>query len=69
MIKAAYKVAGKPEVYAIFEFDTADAIDHGVHDLPIWKLGYSQLVTEIEWIALRPYENWAEDLKRLAHGG
>jgi muconolactone delta-isomerase len=69
VIKVAYKVAGKPEVYAVFEAETADDLDHAVHSLPIWQLGYSHLVTELEWIPLRPYAHWAEDLKKLAQEG
>ncbi|HSF33601.1 MAG TPA: hypothetical protein VLK82_24425 [Candidatus Tectomicrobia bacterium] len=37
--------------------------------MPIRKLGYAQLFTEIEWMALRPYENWSGELKRLAQRG
>jgi len=65
-IKAMYKVPGKPAVVAILEVNTADDIDHAIHSLPIWKLGYSHIVTELTWTVLRPYENWAEDLKKLA---
>lgn len=69
VIKVAYKVAGKPEVYAAFEAETADDLDHAVHSLPIWQLGYTHLVTELECIPLRPYAHWAEDLKKLAQEG
>jgi muconolactone delta-isomerase len=65
-IKALYKVPGKPAVVAILEVNTADDIDHAIYNLPIWKLGYSHIVTELTWTALRPYENWVEDLKKLA---
>lgn len=69
VIKTLYKVSGKAEVVAVMDFDTADAIDHAIQNLPIWKLGYSHIVTDAEWTPLRPYENWAEDLKRLAQEG
>lgn len=59
-------MAGKPEVYAVIEAETADDLDHMVHSLPIWRLGYSHVVTELEWIPLRPYTYWAADLKKLA---
>jgi hypothetical protein len=36
--------------------------------LPIWKLGYAHIATNLEVIPLRPYENWAEDLKELSKG-
>ena len=65
-IKALYKVPGQYVVVGILEINTADDIDHTLHSLPIWKLGYSHLVTGLTWIPLRPYENWAEDLKKLA---
>ncbi len=68
-IKALYKVSGKPEVVAIMDVDSGDAMDQAIHNLPIWKLGYSHIVTDLEWIPLRPYENWAEDLKKLAQEG
>jgi muconolactone delta-isomerase len=67
-IKGIWKVAGKPEVIAIMDLPSADDLDHALHQLPIWKLGYAHIVTEIEITPLRPYENWAEDLKELAKG-
>ena len=69
VIKAIYKVPGKPQVIVIMDVDTADDMEHAILNLPIWKLGYSHIVTDIEWTALRPYENWAEDLKKLAREG
>lgn len=68
VIKAIWKVAGKPEVMAVMDVDSGDTLDAAVQGLPIWKLGYSHIVTEIDFIPLRPYENWAEDLKTLAQG-
>jgi muconolactone delta-isomerase len=68
-IKAIYKVPGKPQVVAIMDVSTADDIDHAIHSLPIWQLGYSHIVKDLEWTALRPYENWATDLKKLAQEG
>ena len=46
-IKALYTVPGTPEVVGILEVHSADEIDHAVHSLPIWKLGYSHIVTEL----------------------
>ncbi len=66
IIKSAYKVPGKPEVIAVLEVPDADTLEHAVLGLPIWKLGYSHMVSSIEWTPLRPYEAWAEDLKTLA---
>ena len=51
---------------AILDLPSADDLDHAVANLPIWKLGYSHIVTELEITPLRPYENWAEDLKKPA---
>jgi muconolactone delta-isomerase len=65
-LTALYKVGGKPEVIALMDVDSADAMDHAINNLPLWKLGYSHVVTELTWTALRPYAHWAEDLKELA---
>ena len=68
VIKAIWKVAGKPEVIAVLDVDSADTLESAVLNLPIWKLGYSHIVTNLEWEVLRPYESWYEDLKKLAVG-
>ena len=65
-IKAIWKVAGKYEVVAVMEVDSGDDLDAIVHSLPIWKLGYSHIVPEINWIPLRSYENWGKQLVELA---
>lgn len=64
-IEASYKVPGKNEAIFIMDMATADDLDQ-IYHLPIAKLGYSHIVTDITWTPLRPYENWAEDLKKLA---
>jgi muconolactone delta-isomerase len=66
VLKAAYKVPGKQEVITIMDVDTADDLDQ-IYNLPIAQLGYSHLVIDILWTPLRLYENWVEDLKKLAH--
>ena len=65
-IKAIYKAAGQPDVIAILDLPSADDLDHAISSLPIWRLGYSHIVTKLEITPLRPYENWAEDLKTLS---
>jgi muconolactone delta-isomerase len=65
-IKGIWKVAGRPEVIAILDLPTADDLDQAIHSLPIWKLGYSHFARDVEIVPLRPYENWAEDLKKLS---
>jgi muconolactone delta-isomerase len=65
-IKAIYKVAGQYDVIAILDLPSADDVDHAIAGLPIWKLGYAHFVTKLTITALRPYENWAEDLKALS---
>jgi muconolactone delta-isomerase len=67
-IKGIWKVAGRPEIIAILDLPSADDVDHAMLQLPIWKLGYSHIATNLEVIPLRPYENWAEDLKELSKG-
>ena len=69
VIKALYKVPGKHEVIAILEAESADFLDEAVEGLPIWKMGYSHIVTAIEWTPLRPYKHWADHLKKLAQEG
>lgn len=65
-IKGIWKVAGRPEVIVILDVPSADDLDRAIHQLPIWRLGYSHIATDLQITALRPYENWAEDLKELA---
>jgi hypothetical protein len=65
-IQAMYKVPGKPEVVVIVDAATADDMDRMIYSLPLWKLGYAHIVTEFKWTPLRPYENWFEDLQKLA---
>jgi muconolactone delta-isomerase len=67
-IKGIWKVAGKPVIIAVIDVPTADDLDHAIHELPIWKLGYAHVAADIDIIPLRPYENWAEDLKELSKG-
>ena len=67
-IKSIYKAAGTPDVFAILDLPSADDLDHAVAGLPIWRLGYSHIVTKLEITPLRLYESWAEDLKKLAEG-
>lgn len=68
LIKQIWKVAGKYEVIAVFEVESGDQMDAMVHALPIWQEGYAHVVTDIEWIPLRPYRNWNKDLENLSKG-
>jgi len=67
-IKGIWKVAGQPEVITIIDVPGADDLDHAMQQFPIWKLGFSHIVADFRIIPLRPYENWAEDLKELSKG-
>ena len=67
-IKNVWKVAGKYEIIAVFEVESGDQMDQMVHSLPIWQEGYAHIVTEMQWIPLRPYKNWAADLENLSKG-
>jgi muconolactone delta-isomerase len=67
-IKHIWKVAGKYEVIAIFDFENADQMDETIQSLPIWKLGYAHIATEVTWTPLRSYANWAEHLNTLSKG-
>ena len=68
VIKHIWKVGGKYEVIVILDLEDGDQMDDVVHSLPIWKLGYAHIATEINWVPLRPYANWAEHLKTLSKG-
>jgi muconolactone delta-isomerase len=68
VIKGIWKAAGTPDVYAVLDVASADALDQAIQSLPLWKLGLSHFVTQLEITPLRPYENWAEDLKTLSLG-
>jgi muconolactone delta-isomerase len=68
VIKGIWKVAGKPVIVAILDVPGPDELDHAIQELPIWKLGYSHIAQNLEFEAIRPYENWAEDLKKLSEG-
>ena len=50
------------------DVESGDMLDQAVNELPIWKLGYAHIVSDVEILPLRPYENWAEDLKTLSQG-
>lgn len=65
-IKNIWKVAGEYQVIAVFEVESGDQIDDIVHSLPIWASGNPHMVPKITFKTLRPYENWAEQLKTLA---
>jgi muconolactone delta-isomerase len=65
VIKGIWKVAGKPEVVSILDVESPDALESVVLNFPFLKLGYSHILN-MEWNVLRPYENWYEDLKKLA---
>lgn len=68
VIKGIWKVAGKPVIIAVMDVPGPDDLDHAIQELPIWKLGYSHVAADIQFEAIRPYENWAEDLKKLSAG-
>ena len=67
VIKNIWKVPGKYDVIVLMGVDSVDQIDEIMHGLPIWKLGYDYII-DMEWILLRPYENWAKQLDDLAAG-
>jgi muconolactone delta-isomerase len=67
VVKNAWKVPGKYEVFIVVEVESADQIDEIMHSLPIWKLGYDYII-DMEWILLRPYEDYAKQLDKLSAG-
>ena len=61
-----WKVAGCHEVVGVFNVPDGDAIDGAIESLPVWAMGHSDWVEEIEFLPIRPYEHWAADLERMA---
>ena len=68
VVKGLWKVASAPEVIAVLDVESNDALDEIILAFPLWSSGNSQIVTKFECIPLRAYENWYETLKRLAAG-
>ena len=62
-----FKVAGKYEVVLLVEVGSESELDEAIHSLPIWTEGFQDMV-EIEATLLRPYEEWGEQLDKLAAG-
>ncbi len=61
-----WKVVGQRVIMAIVQFDTHDALDRTLMELPIVRrLGGS---VAIEVLPIRPYDAFAADLAELAEG-
>ncbi|MFQ5880300.1 MAG: muconolactone Delta-isomerase [Dehalococcoidia bacterium] len=62
-IKALYKVAGRRIVIAIVDVPSHDALDQAIAGLPMTQeMGWGLEMVEI--LPLRPYENFAQDLRQ-----
>ncbi len=68
VVRAAWKVAGRPEIVAILDVYSADNLDHAVLALPFWRRGMMHVARILELTPLREYGDWVEDLRRLAGG-
>lgn len=66
IIPHIWKVAGKDEVIGVIDAPDADALDRGLHELPVWRSGNTHMIDSITWTVLRPYEQWADQLEGLA---
>ena len=64
-VKHIWKAAGQYQVIAVFDFASGDDMDAALHSLPIWQAGHHEMAQNIQWIPLRPYKNWAADLKAI----
>ncbi len=67
-IKHLWKAAGRYQVIGVFDMPDGNTMDAALHALPIWKLGHHEMVQNIQWIPLRDYRDWANDLKTLGVG-
>lgn len=65
-IKAIYKAAAPYDVVAILGLPSGDDLDRAIASLPMWSSGNSHVVKTLEITPLRPYENWAPDLRVLS---
>ncbi|MEE2984058.1 MAG: muconolactone Delta-isomerase family protein [Pseudomonadota bacterium] len=65
-IKHLWKAAGQYQVIGVFDLPDGDAMDAALHALPIWQQGHHEMAQNTRWIPLRPYENWAADLKEMS---
>ena len=65
-IKHLWKTAGQYQVIGVFDLPDGDAMDAALHALPIWQQGHHEMAQNTRWIPLRPYENWAADLKEMS---
>lgn len=64
-IKGLYKVAGQRTVFAIVDVPTHDDLDRAIAGLPMFQeMGWGIEIVEI--LPLRPYENFAQDLRQAA---
>ncbi len=66
VIKHLWKTAGQYQVIGVFDLPDGDAMDSALHALPIWQQGHHEMAQNIRCIPLRPYENWAADLKEMS---
>ena len=70
--RAVFDVATRASGYGVLakaytaDATDGDAMDAALHQLPIWKDGHHEMAKNIQWIPLRPYKNWATDLKKLS---
>jgi muconolactone delta-isomerase len=61
-VKALYKVSGRRMVLAVLEADDHDQLDRMLAGMPLVReLGGS---VELEVLPIRPYENFAEEMKK-----
>lgn len=65
-VRAGYKVAGEDEIAIIMDLPSNDSIDEMILDLPIWRLGYHDMVKDVRWTPLRDYADWYNHLKILS---
>jgi muconolactone delta-isomerase len=62
-VKAVYKVSGRPTILSILDADDHDQLDRMLAGLPVMRaMGAS---VDLEVLAIRPYEHFAEDVKKV----
>ena len=66
VVKGLWKVAGQRVVLAVLDLPDHDAVDRALAGLPIFRSLGGAIKTEI--VPIRPYEAFAEDLRRAVEG-
>lgn len=66
VLKGLWKVAGQRVVLGVIELPDGDALDQAIAGLPIMQEMGASVMWEV--LPIRPYENYAADLRKAVSG-